>query len=124
MTQTTSTANDFHPRVTVITGRTGNGKSVHLGVLCRLYGLKLREPAHLKQVLDVTEDDCKTGVAIDELPQWDGDSVRVALKKLNKHNAKIVLVSQDIHGFDHVLDLLPKNTLRLETSRFRGELEA
>lgn len=124
MTPTTSNANDLHPRVTVITGRPGTGKSVHLGVLSRLYGLKLCEPAKNQQVLEVSDEDCKTGVAIDELPQWDGDSVRAALKKLNKHKSKIVLVSQDIRDFDHVLDLLPKNTLRLETSRLRGERDA
>lgn len=122
MNQTTS--NDFHPRVTVITGLAGTGKSVHLGVLSRLYGLKLHDPAKNQQVLEVTEDDCKTGVAIDELPLWNGDSVRAVLKKLNKHNAKIVLVSQDIRDFHYVWDLLPKNTLRLDTSRFRGGLES
>lgn len=124
MTPTTSNANDFHHRVTVITGQPGTGKSVHMNLLCRQDNLKPFTPAKLKQVLEVTEDDCKTGVAIDELPQWDGDSVRVALKKLNKHNAKIVLVSQDIRDFDHVLDLLPKHTLRIHTSRCRGELDA
>lgn len=124
MNQATSNANDFHPRVTVITGRPGTGKSVHMNLLCRQDNLKPFTPAKLKQVLDVIEDDCKAGVAIDELPQWDDDSVRVALKKLHKHNAKIVLVSQDIRDFDHILDLLPKNTLHLDTSRFRGELDA
>lgn len=124
MTPTTSNANDFHPRVTVITGQPGTGKSVHMNRLCRQDNLKPLTPAKLKQVLEVTEDDCKSGVAIDELPQWDGDSVRVALKKLNKHNAKVVLVSQDIRDFDHVLDLLPKHTLRIHTSRCRGELDA
>lgn len=122
MNQTTS--NDFHPRVTVITGVAGAGKSVHLGAMCHLYGLTLREPAKNQQVLEVSDVDCENGVAIDDLRGWDEDSVRVTLKKLHKHNAKIVLVSQDIRDFDYILDLLPKNTLHLETSRFRGELDA
>lgn len=122
MNQTTS--NDFHPRVTVITGPAGAGKSVHLGELCHLYGLKLREPAKAQQVLKVSDEDCETGVAIDDLRGWDEASVRVTLKKLNKHNAKIVLVSQAISDFDYVRDLLPKNTMQLDVSRFRGELHA
>lgn len=124
MNQTTLNANDLHPRVTVITGRPGTGKSVHMNLLCRQDNLRPLTPAKLKQVLEVSDEDCKTGVAIDELPQWDGDSVRAALKKLNKHKSKIVLVSQDIRDLDYVLDLLPKNTLRLETSRLRGERDA